>query len=70
MLLGYGFRDHNLLRICLTTTGENERAIRAYAACGFVGEGRFGEHAWSDGRYVDRVLMGILRREWEARRGA
>ncbi len=46
----------------------NGRAIRAYKACGFVEEGRMREHVWLGGRYVDNVLMGVLRGEWE--RGA
>ena len=45
----------------------NERAIRAYKACGFVEEGRLREHMYSDGRYVSAVYMGILRSEWQAR---
>jgi RimJ/RimL family protein N-acetyltransferase len=29
-----------------------------------VEEGRMREHIWLDGRYLDNVLMGILRDEW------
>lgn len=41
----------------------NERAIRAYRACGFVEEGRMREHVWLAGRYVDNLIMGVLREE-------
>jgi RimJ/RimL family protein N-acetyltransferase len=44
--------------------GTNERAIRVYAACGFVEEGRLREQVWSDGAYIDLIYMGILRDEW------
>jgi RimJ/RimL family protein N-acetyltransferase len=44
----------------------NERAIRAYRACGFVEEGRMREHVWLAGRYVDNVIMGVMREEWKA----
>ena len=29
-----------------------------------VEEGRMREHIWLDGRYVDKVIMGVLRGEW------
>lgn len=64
-LLGYGFRLLNLRRIWLKVYAGNARAIRAYRACGFVQEGRFRQHVWSNGRYDDVILMGVLREEWE-----
>jgi RimJ/RimL family protein N-acetyltransferase len=69
VLLEYGFRHLNLHRISLDTLATNERALRAYLACGFVEEGRLRAYGWSQGRYVDSILMGILREEWEARAG-
>lgn len=60
-LLDYAFRLANLRRVWLRTHSENERAIRAYRSVGFVEEGRMREHAWLAGRYVDVVIMGILR---------
>ncbi len=65
LLLDYGFRLRNLRKIYLTVNGNNERAIRAYRACGFVEEGRWRAHVWSNGQYVDLVCMGILRDEWK-----
>lgn len=60
LLVDYAFRYHNLHRVMLRVHGRNERAIKAYIACGFVEEGRLREHVWSNGRYDDLVLMGIL----------
>lgn len=60
LLVDYGFRHHNLHRIWLEVNGRNERAIRAYRACGFVEEGRLRQHVWSDGAYDDLVIMGVL----------
>ncbi len=37
-----------------------------FKACGFVEEGRMREHVWLAGRYVDNVIMGVLREEWRA----
>ena len=64
-LLDYAFRLRNFRRVHLTVNSTNERAIRAYRACGFVEEGRLRQHVWSDGRYIDLVHMGLLRDEWE-----
>lgn len=61
LLLDYAFRVRNLRRVWLEVHAENERAIRAYRSCGFVEEGRMREHVWLDGRYVDNVIMGVLR---------
>jgi RimJ/RimL family protein N-acetyltransferase len=65
LLIDYAFRYWNIHRVWLRTNSGNERAIRAYRACGFVEEGLMREHEWNNGRYVDTVFMGVLRREWE-----
>lgn len=67
LLIDYGFRHRNYHKIWLEVHGNNERAQRAYAACGFREEGRLRQHVWSDGRYEDLVVMGILRAEWQER---
>jgi RimJ/RimL family protein N-acetyltransferase len=65
LLLDYAFRLRNLRRVWLEVHSANERAIRAYRSCGFVEEGRMREHVWLGGRYVDNVIMGVLREERE-----
>jgi diamine N-acetyltransferase len=70
LLLDWAFRIHNYHRVGLETLATNERAIRCYRACGFVEEGRLRQHDYSDGAYVDVVVMGILRDEWEAARAS
>lgn len=64
MLLDYAFRLRNLRRVWLEVHAGNEPATRAYKSCGFVEEGRMREHVWLDGRYVDNIIMGVLRDEW------
>jgi RimJ/RimL family protein N-acetyltransferase len=64
LLLKYAFRYLNYRKVWLRVHAVNQRAIRAYLACGFVEEGRQRAHVWSDGVYDDLVLMGILRDEW------
>ncbi len=64
VLLDYAFRLRSFRRVFLSVNGNNERAIRAYRACGFVEEGRLRAHVWSNGAYVDFVYMGVMREEW------
>jgi len=66
LLLAYAFRLRNMHRVYLRVHGRNQRAIRAYTACGFVPEGRLRAHVWSDGAYDDLLIMGVLRDEWLA----
>ncbi len=66
-LLGWAFQIQNYRRIWLETLALNERAVRSYHALGFVEEGRLREHAFYAGRYVDVLVMGLLREEWLAR---
>jgi RimJ/RimL family protein N-acetyltransferase len=65
ILLEYAFRLRNLHKVWLRVDDINERAIRAYRSVGFVEEARLRAHVWNNGRYVDEILMGILRSEWE-----
>ena len=65
-LLRWAFHTQNYRRVWLETLACNERAIRSYKSLGFVEEGRLREHAFFEGRYVDDVMMGLLRSEWEA----
>ena len=62
--LDYAFRLRNFRRVWLEVHADNERGIRAYRSCDFVGEGRMRKHVWLAGRYVDNVIMGVLREEW------
>jgi diamine N-acetyltransferase len=68
LFLDWAFRIQNYQRIWLTTWSINQRAIRCYQALGFVEEGRQRRQIYVDGQYVDAVMMGLLREEWEAQR--
>jgi RimJ/RimL family protein N-acetyltransferase len=67
-VLEFGFERHNLHRIHLQAAATNERALASYRTLGFVEEGRRREHYWIRGRFVDSVVMGVLRSEWRDRR--
>ena len=68
-LLGFAFREMNLHRVYLSVYDYNERAIRCYEKCGFRHEGRLRKARFSDGRYHDELMMGILREEFEELNG-
>ncbi|HEX6816838.1 MAG TPA: GNAT family protein [Ktedonobacterales bacterium] len=70
LLLDWSFRIQNYRRIELETLATNERAVRSYRACGFVEEGRKRLCEYVNGEYVDVLVMGILRSEWEAKQHA
>jgi RimJ/RimL family protein N-acetyltransferase len=63
-LLRFGFRELNLHRVYLNVFAHNAAAIRAYEKAGLRREGVLREAAHVDGRYVDIVVMGILRPEF------
>jgi RimJ/RimL family protein N-acetyltransferase len=63
LLCRYAFDELNLHRVALSTYAINERGVRLYTRVGFKIEGRKREHAFIEGRYVDEVLMGLLRGE-------
>jgi len=48
----------------LKVLSADKQDIQAHRICGFVEEGRQRKHLWLGGRYVDNVLMGVLREEW------
>lgn len=66
LLLDWTFRIQNYRRVWLEVFASNERAIRAYRACGFVEEARLRQHGYTNGTYDDMIVMGLLRSEWES----
>ena len=66
LILNYAFNELNLHRVGLDVISTNERAIRAYRKAGFKEEGRMRESVYRDGQRADRVMMSILRDEWQS----
>jgi [ribosomal protein S5]-alanine N-acetyltransferase len=64
--LEYGFNELNLNRIHLSVLTTNERAIRMYRAVGFREEGVLRQAQFKNGRYVDVLLMSVLRKEYSS----
>ncbi|WP_379136569.1 GNAT family N-acetyltransferase [Paenibacillus sp. sgz500958] len=65
MILRYGFMELNLHRIGLDVIEYNDRAIRAYMKAGFVEEGRMRASVKRGGTYYDRIIMSVLKDEWQ-----
>ena len=57
-----------LLRIALTVSEVNRAGVTAYARAGFTREGVLRQACYRDGQYHDKIVMSLLRPEWEARR--
>ena len=69
LMVDHAFGTLKLHRVSLSVFEFNERAIRAYAACGFVAEGRAREAIWRDRRWWDEVTMSILESDGRRRNG-
>ncbi|HWQ04363.1 MAG TPA: GNAT family protein [Longilinea sp.] len=65
LILNYAFNELNLYRVGLDVIGTNERAIRAYQKAGFREEGCLRASVFRDGQRQDRILMSVLRDEWQ-----
>jgi RimJ/RimL family protein N-acetyltransferase len=61
LMVSYGFERLNLRRIDLGVFAEHEAAVRCYEKAGFKVEGRMREDLFLDGKYRDRLWMGLLR---------
>ncbi len=64
LLLHLGFNTLDLNRIYLRVLENNPRAIRAYEKAGFTHEGRQRQAEFKDGKYLDLLVMSILKSEF------
>jgi RimJ/RimL family protein N-acetyltransferase len=69
-LLAYAFDRWDLHQVELWTLEANDRAIRAYEACGFVAEATLRDRSFKGGRWVGRVVMSVNRQEFEQDKAA
>ncbi|GHO77196.1 N-acetyltransferase [Ktedonobacter sp. SOSP1-85] len=68
LIVHYGIASLNLHRIMLTVSSLNTGGIKAYTRAGFQQEGILRDACYRDGAYHDKIVMSILRPEWEAQR--
>lgn len=63
-LLHHAFQQMNLRKIRAEVLSTNPRSARMFEKCGFVREGVSREEAYKEGRYVDMLVFGLLKNEW------
>lgn len=70
-LRDFAFEGLGAARLWLDASGENLRAMKIYERAGMQREGVMRAHWWRPalGRAVDLHLFGLLREDWQARRG-
>lgn len=64
LLARHGFNTLNLNRIFLHVFETNPRAIRAYEKAGFVHEGHMRQAEFKEGKYIDVLVMSMLKDEF------
>lgn len=69
LITDYAFGVLNLNHLTGGIYATNSGSLRMTLKSGWREEGRRREMYFSDGAYVDSILVGVLRSEWEAERG-
>ena len=64
LVLDYGFESMALNRIEALVEPDNAASLGLLARFGFVREGTLRDYEYEHGRYVDLVILSLLRREW------
>ena len=64
LVLGYAFKTLSLNRIWLGLYEENKVSLKLYDRTGFAVEGVLLEDLYREGHYQNRLVMGLLRRNW------
>jgi RimJ/RimL family protein N-acetyltransferase len=65
LLLRFAFGELNLHRLSAWPAADNLAFFHLAEKAGFTEEARRREAAFHDGRYLDVVMLGLLRAEWE-----
>jgi len=65
LILDFAFDRLNLHKVYLQASHTSSAAIALYQKVGFVKEGCMREHQFQEGRFVDKILFGLLRDEYQ-----
>ncbi len=65
MTFEYGFNQLNLQKISSCVFSPNGRSLRMHQKLGFVKEGVLRRAYFKNGRFMDEVLFGLLKEEWQ-----
>lgn len=64
-ILRYVFEVLELNKLCATVLSFNQIVVQIHKKYGSKVEGYFRKHVFKDGRFLDVVCMGILKKDWE-----
>lgn len=64
-ILELAFTSQHLNRVMLTVSEGNMGGLRAYTKAGFVVEGRLREAACRQGIFHDKIVMSVLKADWQ-----
>jgi RimJ/RimL family protein N-acetyltransferase len=64
ILIHFIFMQMNINKICLIVYSYNEAAIKCYKRCDFQIEGVLRKEIYKDGKYYDKIYMGLLRDDY------
>ncbi len=70
LLQKFVFETININRLELLVHSENKRAIECYKKAGFIEEGRKREAFYFQGKYIDDIIMSMLKREYFDRKNS
>jgi RimJ/RimL family protein N-acetyltransferase len=64
LIVEYAFNTHNMNKVWLTVHSNNPAAYQLYKKLGFKEEGCLKEHIKYQGKYIDKYLMAIYKKNW------
>lgn len=64
VLLDYAFNTLGLRKICSDVFAFNKRSLRYSLHCGYKVEGRLRKHIFRNGKFHDKIVLGVFRDEW------
>lgn len=64
-VLQLAFTVHHLNRVMLTVSEGNTGGLKAYTKAGFVMEGRLRQAACRQGVFHDKIVMSVLKADWQ-----
>jgi RimJ/RimL family protein N-acetyltransferase len=65
LLISHAFFDLNLNRISVQVFSTNVRALYVYEKTGFKKEGILRQAAFIDGQYIDIIVLGLIKAEYD-----
>ena len=66
-ILEIGFNKSGLNRIMLTVSEPNIGGVKSYLKAGFKQEGILREASFRDGQFHDKIVMSVLKSEWNSK---